>query len=451
MESQKIRINKGLDLPIAGRPDQIISDVKHPSTVALLGDDYIGVKPDFAVSVGDIVKLGQVLFADKKKPDVTFTSPGAGKVIAINRGHRRALISLVIALEGSDEVTFKSYAEHELPGLDRKSVTGLLLQSGLWTSLRARPFGKIADPALTPRSLFITATDSNPLAPSLSNIIEENMSSFANGITVLSSLTEGTVFLCTSPGVPLPEGMPDSLSVVEFSGPHPAGNAGTHIHFLDPVSRNKQVWHINAQDVIAVGSLFTTGTLPVERIVSLAGPSVQKPRLIKTRLGASVEDMTKGELTAGEHRSISGSVLSGITAHGERGYLGRFHQQVSVIPEYKKRDLLGWLRPGLNLYSVKNIVLSRWVENKLFSFNTSTQGERRAIYHTGSYEKVMPLDIMPTFLLKALAVDDIDEAERLGCLELDEEDLALCTFVCPSKIDHGAELRRNLALIEKEG
>jgi Na+-transporting NADH:ubiquinone oxidoreductase subunit A len=266
----------------------------------------------------------------------------------------------------------------------------------------------------------------------------------------LSRLTDGKVFLCKAPGddIPLPE--LDQLSVCEFSGPHPAGNAGTHIHFLDPVGLNKHVWYIHAQDVIDAGLLFTTGRLNVERVVSIAGSSVKKPRLVRTRIGACLDDLTSHELHPGEHRIISGSVLSGHRAEGPTGYLGRFHQQVSIIPEGRKKEFLGWLNPGLNLFSIKNIMLSSLLPKKTFGFTTATLGDKRAIVPVGAYEKVMPLDIMATHLLKALAMDDIEESEKLGCLELDEEDLALCTFVCPSKIDHCEALRRNLTLIEKE-
>jgi Na+-transporting NADH:ubiquinone oxidoreductase subunit A len=451
MKTRKITIKKGLNLPITGQPDQIISDRKHPGRVALLGIDYVGMKPHFSVSVGDYVKLGQPLFIDKKMPSLQYTAPGSGKVIAINRGEKRKLLSVVITLEGSDEITFNSYAEHELPGLDRQAVAGLLLVSGLWTAIRTRPFSKVADPEGTPHSLFINTMDTNPFAPSAERIIKGKERHFVNGLTVLSRLTEGKVFLCTAPGENIPVPELEFLAVVEFSGPHPAGNVGTHIHFLDPVSRNRNVWHVGAQDVIAIGILFTEGRLDVERIVSLAGPAAKNPRLIKTRIGASLEDITSGELKEGEQRIISGSVFSGHAAHGETGFLGRFHQQISLVPEGRQREFLGWLGPGFNRYSVKNIVLSRLFSKKKFDFTTATHGGRRAIVPVGAYEKVMPLDIMPTYLLKALAADDVEEAEKLGCLELDEEDLALCTFVCPAKIDHGAELRRNLTLIEKEG
>jgi Na+-transporting NADH:ubiquinone oxidoreductase subunit A len=293
--------------------------------------------------------------------------------------------------------------------------------------------------------------DTNPLAPSVAKILHGKERHFENGLTILSRLTEGRVYLCKSPGEAIPQPQVGSMSVIEFSGPHPAGNVGTHIHFIGPAGRNRQVWYINAQDVVDVGILFTSGKLNVERIISLAGPSVRNPRLIKTRTGASVEDITKGELKEGEHRIISGSVLSGHEAHGATGFLGKYHQQISVIPEGRKREFLGWLTPGLSLYSSKNIMLSRLFPHKKFAFTTSTCGDKRAIVPVGAYGKVMPLDIMTTYLLRALAVDDVEEAEKLGCLELDEEDLALCTFVCPSKIDHGFELRRNLTLIAKEG
>ncbi len=450
MDSKIITIKKGLDLPISGEPAQLISAGQHTDRIAILGIDYVGMRPQFEVSVGDYVKLGQLLFIDKKMPAVRYTSPGSGRVIEINRGDKRRLLSVVIALDNNYEISFNSYSDHELASLSRQDVQDLLLTSGLWTSIRSRPFSKVANPGTTPRSLFINVMDTSPLAPSIMKILEGKERHFINGITVLSRLTDGKVYLCKSPddSVPLPE--LEQLTVAEFSGPHPAGNSGTHIHFLDPVSLNKHVWYVNAQDVIATGILFTTGRLDVERVVSIAGPSVFKPRLVRTRIGASIDNLTSGELQQGEHRLISGSVLSGHRADGPTGYLGRYHQQVSIIPEERNREFLSWLNPGLNLFSIKNIVLSGFLPKKNYHFSTSTLGDKRALVPVGAYEKVMPMDIMATHLLKALEVDDIEEAEKLGCLELDEEDLALCTFACQSKIDHGVELRRNLTLIEKE-
>ena len=445
------KIKKGLNVPISGEPEQVIYDAQPVSQVAVVGPDYIGMKPTMKVAVGDVVKLGQVLFADKKNPAIQYTAPGAGKVVAVNRGHKRVLLSVVIQLSGDEEVKFQAYEAEALKDLDVDKIKELLLESGLWTSLRARPFGKTADPEMTPHSIFITAMDTEPLSPSVETVLKGREKDFENGVLVLSRLTGGSVFLCKAPGAKLTGGGIKGVVVEEFTGPHPAGLAGTHIHFLDPVGRNKTVWSINAQDVAAIGALFTTGKLNVERVVALAGPSVKKPRLLRTRMGASLRDLVAGELKEGEHRIISGSVLSGYAAHDELAYLGRYHQQVSVIPEGGQRKFLGWLSPGLDLFSVKNIVASKLIPHKKFDFNTNLHGGERPIVPIGSYEAVMPLDILATPLLRCLAINDVEEAEKLGALELVEEDLALCTYVCPSKIDHGENLRKTLTLIEKEG
>ncbi|MCW8850805.1 MAG: Na(+)-translocating NADH-quinone reductase subunit A [Melioribacteraceae bacterium] len=446
-----IRIKKGLDLPIIGEPKLLVDDSKKVTKVALLGNDYIGLKPTLLVTVGEKVKLGQALFTDKKMPSLKFTSPGSGTVVEINRGEKRVFLSMVIDLDGSDEVKFNSYSESEIPSLKLEAVKTQLLESGLWTALRERPFSKVANPEITPKAIFITALDSNPLAPSIEKILEGREAGFKNGIRVLSKLTEGNIFLCKEEGAKIPEPQVHNLNVQEFSGVHPKGLAGTHIHFLSPVSRNNKVWYINAQDVAAIGELFTTGKLNVNRIISLGGPVLKNPRYLKTRVGASLTELTNDELSAGECRIISGSVLHGRKATETENYLGRYHQQISVIEEHSERDFLGWVIPSSKLFSLKKVLLSSLTPNKKFSFNSALNGGKRAIVPSGSYEQVMPLDVLPTFLLRSLAVDDVEEAEKLGCLELDDEDLALCTFVCPSKIDHGVNLRRNLNLIDKEG
>lgn len=446
-----IKLRKGLNLPINGEPNQTVSAANPVKKVALLGPDYAGMKPDFTVSVGDTVKLGQLLFRDKKVPAIRYTAPGAGKVIEINRGAKRVFQSIVIELQGDAEETFQSFGADRIDSLEREKIVAQLLESGLWTALRARPFEKVPDPGGAPHSIFITAMDTNPLAPDIAKIIRPRSDEFMAGMKIVAKLTAGTLFLCKAKNSDIPVCQLANLRVEEFDGPHPAGNAGTHIHFLDPVSRTKTVWHIAAQDVAAIGHLFLTGRILTERVVSLAGPLIKQPRLLKTRLGASIEDLTQNELKEGKRRVISGSVLHGYHAEEALGYLGRYHQQVTVIPEGGERKLFGWLNPGLDLYSVKNIVLSKLFPGKKFDFNTNLHGGIRSIVPIGSYEKVMPLDILPTFLLRALAVADIDDAEKLGCLELAEEDLALCTYVCPSKIEHGENLRRVLTLIEKEG
>ncbi|MCH7689100.1 MAG: Na(+)-translocating NADH-quinone reductase subunit A, partial [Planctomycetes bacterium] len=399
-----ISITKGLDLPIAGEPKQTIETGPAVTTVALVADDYIGMKPTMIVKQGDSVRLGQLLFEDKMNLGVRFTSPGCGTVAAINRGAKRALQSVIVELEGNDEETFQSYHDSDLSALTREQVRSNLLNSGLWTCIRSRPYGKLPHPESTPHSLFVTAMDSNPLAADPEIIIGENEPAFVYGLQVVRHLTEGKLFLCKAPGTTIAGSDLDFVTVEEFSGPHPAGLPGTHIHFLDPVSDKKTVWHLNYQDVIAIGKLFATGKLSVERVISLGGPSVKNPRLLRTRIGANTGDLTREELEGEteDNRVVSGSVLSGRTAVEPFDFLGRFHLQLSALPEGRERLFLGWQRPGFDTFSVKRVFASAFMgAGKKFRFNTSTEGSNRAMVPIGMYEKVMPLDIIPTFLLRA--------------------------------------------------
>jgi len=444
-----IKIKAGLDLPISGAPAQRIEASRPVRSVAVVGYDYHGMKPTMAVQVGDRVQLGQVLFSDKKSPGVHYTAPGAGVVAAIHRGERRVLQSVVIDLEGDEQLTFAQYDTAQLGSLPDEQVRANLQQSGLWTALRTRPFSQVPAAEATPRSIFVTAIDTHPLAADPALVIAEHATDFENGLKVLSCLAK--VFLCKAEGVTLPGEQLAKVQAEAFAGPHPAGLAGTHIHFLDPVSASKSVWTINYQDVIAVGKLFATGQLWVERVVSLAGPVVEQPRLLRTRLGASLDELTAGELQPGYNRVISGSVLGGRTAHGAFAYLGRYHLQVSCLREGDDRELLHYLRAGVEKHSVLNIFVSKLLGAKKFAFSTSTNGSPRAMVPVGNYEEVMPLDILPTQLLRYLIVGDTEMAQKLGCLELDEEDLALCSYVCAGKYEYGPILRDNLSRIEKEG
>ncbi len=447
-----IRINKGLDLPITGSPQQTIDNGAAVASVALLGGDYIGMKPTMLVREGDRVKLGQVLFTDKKTTGVSYTSPGGGIVAAINRGAKRALQSVVISLDGSEQETFNAYPRSDLSRLNTEQVKQNMLASGLWTALRTRPYSKVPRPDSLPDSIFVTAMDTDPLAGNPETIINARGQDFMDGLTIISKLTQGKLFVCKSPNANVPIIDSQQIMVVEFAGPHPAGLVGTHIHFLNPVSATKTVWHLNYQDVIAIGRLFTSGRLDVGRIVALSGPMALKPRLIRTRLGANTKDLLAGELRHAESRVISGSVFCGHRAAGWASFLGRYHNQISVIAEGREREFLGWIKPGTNKFSVVNVFASSvFRKTKKFAFTTSQQGRPRAMIPIGTYEKIMPLDILPTQLLRALLVHDTDAAQALGCLELDEEDLALCSFVCPSKYDYGSTLRANLDQIEKQG
>ncbi len=446
-----IKIRQGLNLPISGEPDSTISPGPKVRSVALIGDDYHGMKPTMMVQVGDKVKLGQVLFTDKKNPQVAYTAPAAGTVAAINRGARRVLQSVVIDVEGDESETFNAFPANQLSGLDRAEVVKQLLNSGLWTALRTRPFSKVPDPDSAPRSIFVTAIDTQPLAADPQVVIAEHSETFAQGLQILARLTQGAVNVCTAANANLSLPSGDQFKQHQFGGVHPAGNAGTHIHFVDPVSANKTVWTIGYQDVIAVGKLFVTGQLYTERVISLAGPQVEKPRLIKTQLGANLDELCAGELKAGENRVISGSVFGGRKAAGAFAYLGRYHSQVSVLVEGRERPGLHYMRPGFDRFSAMPIYISKFFAGKKFPFTTSTNGSERAMVPIGAFEKVMPLDILPTQLLRALIVGDTEVAQQLGALELDEEDLALCTYVCSGKYEYGPILRDNLTKIELEG
>ncbi len=445
-------IKKGLDLPIAGSPAQTITDANPTSSVAILGNDYIGMKPTMLVEEGQSVKLGQPLFSDKKNPGVHFTSPAAGTVTSIKRGAKRILQAVIIELDGDDEIKFQSYDSSQLANLSRDDVKKNLLDSGLWAALRTRPYSKSPAPESSPQSIFVTAIDSNPLAANPDLIIKEYAVDYANGLTVLSHLTDGQVFVCQSPDSTTVNSNASNIETHTFSGPHPAGLASTHIHLAAPVSANKVAWQINYQDVIAIGKLFTSGSLWVERIISLAGPLVKNPRLLRTRLGAKTEDIVRDEVQHVQSRIISGSVLHGHTATNWAGYLGRFHQQISVIADSDEREFFGWIKPvGKNKYSALNVFFSKLFGKKNLNLTTSQNGSPRAMVPVGTFEMVMPLDILPTQLLRALVVKDTDAAQALGCLELDEEDLALCSFVCSGKFDYAPMLRANLTQIEKEG
>lgn len=444
------KIKKGLDIPLSGSPKQVIHDGPAISSVALLGEEYVGMRPTMLVELGDKVKRGQALFEDKKNPGVFFTSPISGTVSAVNRGAKRVLQSIVVTTDGSDDaVQFQSFSASELASVDGSVVRKQLLESGLWTAFRTRPFSTSPAADSQPSAIFVTAMDSNPLAADAAVVIAADAEAFKQGLTVLSRLTDKKVYVCKAAGANIPS--VTSVTVEEFAGPHPAGLAGTHIHMIDPVSLKKVAWHIGYQDVIAIGKLFTTGQYVSDRVIALAGPVVKEPRLVKTVLGASIDQLVAGQLNDGTNRVISGSVLNGKQTVGVHAYLGRFHTQVSALAEGYEKEFLGWLAPGSDKFSVTRAYLSHLNPKRLFNMTTTTNGSDRAMVPIGNYERVMPLDILPTLLLRDILVGDTDGAVSLGCLELDEEDLALCTFVCPGKYDYGVALRDCLTTIQKEG
>jgi Na+-transporting NADH:ubiquinone oxidoreductase subunit A len=447
----QFKLKNGLDIPISGSPEQVVDAGADVTRVSLLGADYPGLKPVLAVEEGNRVALGQTLFTDKNHPEISYTSPASGVVSRIVRGYRRVLEGIEIRIGGDAELRFDSYSREELDRLAATQVRSLLQRSGLWTALRTRPFSRVPAADGVPQAIFVTAMDSNPLAADPLVVISEYQEDFLSGLQVIQQLTDGSIWICTATGGDIP--VPDAarFKTAVFQGPHPAGLPGTHIHYLSPVSLERTVWHLNYQDVIAIGRLFTSGRLWVERLVALGGPAVRRPRLVRTRLGASLGDLLRNELIEAELRVISGSILAGRRAADAAAFLGRYHLQVSVLREGREREFFGWLAPGLNKFSASNAYLSAFFRGRKLAITTTQNGSPRAMIPVEAYQRVMPLRLLPTQLLRAILVGDTVTARELGCLELDEEDLALCSFVCPSKYDYGPALRETLNRIEKEG
>jgi len=445
-----IKIKKGLNLPIEGVPEQKVYPGPTVTKVAILGEEYNGMRPTMHVQVGDVVKKGQLLFEDKKNPGIKFTAPAAGEVIEINRGARRVLQSVVIKLQGDDEIVFQSFDNASLATAERSAISELLVESGAWTAIRTRPFSKNPAIGSTPSSIFVSAMDTNPLAADPQIIIAERKQDFAFGLKVLAKLTDGKVFVSKAPSADINTG-DATVDVNEFSGPHPAGLVGTHIHHLDPVGMKKCVWHVGYQDVIAIGSLLQTGKLDTTKVLSIAGPAAKAPKLVSTVLGASIDELVADQKIDGPVRVISGSILNGTTADGPQAYVGRYHNQVSLLVEDREKKLFGWIKPGSNQHSVTRAYLGHLSPKKLFNMTTTTNGSDRSMVPIGNYERIMPLDIIPTLLLRDLLSGDSDGASSLGALELDEEDLSLCTYVCPGKYNYGPVLRECLTKIEEEG
>ncbi|WP_417473663.1 Na(+)-translocating NADH-quinone reductase subunit A [Leisingera sp.] len=442
-------LRKGLDLPVTGAPEQTIQPGPAITSVAVLGPDYLGLKPRMLVQEGDEVRRGTPLFCHKDAEAAMMVAPLTGKVVAINRGARRVLQSVVIAVTDAEDagVDFSATGTAD----SAEGLTEKLCAAGLWTSFRTRPYSKMPQPGSKPNAIFVTAMDSEPLAADAAVIINDAADAFETGLKAITLLTEGTTFLCQKAGDSIPGGNIAGVEAAAFSGPHPSGLAGTHIHFLHPLQAEDEVWTISYQDVIAIGRLLQTGHLDPSRVVALAGPAARNPRLVRTVMGAAIDELTRGEIAVdGPVRVISGSILSGREAAGPLAYLGRFARQVALIEEDRKQIPLGWIRPMASKFAVQP-VLGSALSRKLFNLTSNLNGGRRAMVPTGTFEQLMPQDYLPTQLLRALLVMDTDTAQALGALELDEEDMGLVGFACPAKYEYGLALRDCLTKIEKEG
>lgn len=446
------RIKKGLDLPVEGAPDPgvdpappVTSPVSH---IGLNGADYVGLEPRLLVSEGDRVSAGAPLLEHKRDPDVAFTAPGSGRVLAVRRGARRVLKSVVIELDDA-----RAPAEIEYAG-ETSDIRAALLQSGLWTAFRARPFGHIPHSSSDPRAIFVTAMDTRPLSGDPGPVIAGNAALFARGLEALRDLSPAPVFLCTAPDWPGP--VVDGVQQAAFEGPHPAGLPGTHIHHLDPVGADRIAWYLGWQDVIAMGGLFADRRIRYERLVALGGNGVLRPRWVRTRLGANIRELTAGELRERDDgrsrlRVISGSVLCGREIREPELWLGRYHDQICAIENPAPGRRLRWRRLVDGRFSFAGTFARQTGAAPRSTFSTDQNGRATALVPIDAFEKLIPMDVLTEPLLRALLVGDTDQAQALGALELEEEDLALCSFVCPGKNDYGAVLRVNLERIEREG
>jgi len=449
--AEAIKIKKGLDIKMNGQAEKTISEVPRAKTFAIKPGDWHGLTPKIIPKLCDPVKVGTPIFFDKYHPEIKFTSPVSGILSSINRGERRRIVEVVIEDDGKD--TQEKFLQGDPADLKREQIVENLLESGLWTVIRQRPYKVIARPGKPPKSIFISAFDTSPLAPDYNFLLKDMEEDFQWGVNVLKQLTVGNVYLNLDGRNPGNKTL-TSVKGVElnhFKGPHPTGNVGIQIHNLDPINKGEIVWTVNPQDVVAIGRLFKTGKYDPSIVVAITGSRVQKPAYVKTIRGTAIAPLIENNLMEGENRVISGNVLAGRKIDAENGYLGSLHSHITVIPEGNYHELFGWILPGFKKFSVSRSFASTWLRpNRKFDLDTNYHGGERAFVMTGEYEKVLPMDIYPMQLLKSILVNDIDKMEQLGIYEVAEEDLALCEFVCTSKTPVTKILRDGLRSLRRE-
>lgn len=436
-----ILTKKGLDLPISGAPSTDIDTSITINTIALMGPDYIGLKPTMLVKEGDRVSSGQKLFEDKKNSGTFITSPSSGLVQSINRGEKRRFLSLIIEVDDSIEPTQFIAADYDSP-------VSFLVDSGALSYFRTRPYNRIPAKNELPKAIFINACDTNPLAIDPFHLINNDQELFNSGLAYISSINKDAKTFCAFQNNDFDQSVA-GINYNQFNGPHPAGLTGTHIHFLYPVGQNRTVWTISWQEVISLGYLLKNHTLRANKLVALGGPNVHEPKVLSVRYGSNISEMTAGAIQENS-RVISGSVLNGRTAESVMDYIGAYDNQVSVIPDVANDILFNWAMPGLKLHSKLPAFISSWLKPKEFIFNVSMNGGNRAIVPIPSYQEVMPLNILITQLLKSLVTFDIELGEKLGVLELAPEDLGLLSYICPSKYDYQSILDTNLEQMFEE-
>ncbi|HAF28174.1 MAG TPA: NADH:ubiquinone reductase (Na(+)-transporting) subunit A [Bacteroidales bacterium] len=447
--SKVIKIKKGLNISMLGTAEKIIKKADHADFYAVKPTDFQGIRPKLVVKVGDKVKAGTPLFYDKFQPEVQFTSPVSGEVTEINRGERRAILEVVVRADATIE--YEEFNVGDPKNLSKEKIVEVLQKSGLWPTLRQRPYSTIANPKDSPKAIFISAFDSAPLAPDMDYIVKDCVTCFQKGIDVLSKLTEGIIHLNINADYPAAETYTNAkgVQINKFTGPHPAGNVGIQINKIDPINKGDIVWYTYPQEIVSIGRLFEKGIYDATKIVALTGSEVKSPKYYKLINGASIKNLVSGNINDGELRYISGNVLTG-SKISKDGFVGYYDSQITVIPEGNYYEFFGWAKPGFKKHSASRAVFSWLIPGRKYKLDTNFHGGNRAYVMTGEYEKVFPMDIFPVQLIKAILVEDIDKMEQLGIYEVDEEDFALCEYVCTSKTEVQSIIRTGLDLMRKE-
>lgn len=447
--SKVISLKRGLNIRLKGEADKVLGNFIEADKVALKPTDFPGLIPKILVKVGQEVKAGEPVFFDKYNPDILFTAPTSGEVVAIDRGERRKVLEIVIKTDGKNSSL--DFPKVNPSKLSREEIKQQLIQSGLWPFLKQRPYGTVAKPSTSPIHIFISGFDSAPLAPDYEFILKGQTSSFQTGINALAKLTDGKIFVGIRPDQA--KGFFSEIKNIEinqFSGPHPAGNVGVQIHHISPLAKGERIWTIAPQEVLFIGRLFETGQLDLTKTIALCGSEVTEPKYYKVTNGTVLTNVLKNKTKkAGNERFIAGNVLTGTKAETD-DFLGFYDQQVTVIPEGDHYEFLGWAMPRLNKFSFSHSYFSWLMPKKAFVADANMNGEERAYVMTGQYEKVLPMNVLPVYLMKAIIADDIDRMEKLGIYDVVEEDLALCEYVCTSKIEVQRILRDGINLMIKE-
>lgn len=444
------KINKGYDVPIKGVAAKEISDLPKPSIVGLCPNEFRGMKPKLAVKEGDTVKIGSPLFFNKKQPEILFVSPASGTVSTIKYGPKRVIEEVVVtASQQAEYESFETFDLGKISKVSREDLVSHLCKTGLWPLIRRRPFTKIAQIAEQPKSLFVNCMDTAPLACDPNFAADGKDAAFQAGIEAMKRLAP-KVHVVTHRNPSNVFTKPQGVEHHTFEGKHPTGLVGTHINKIDPINKGDVVWCLNARDVITIGNTLLTGKYDVERVVAVAGPGAAKAQYYRTQLGVKVKDLLKGGTTDGEQRFVSGNVLYGLQK-SEESFLGYYDNLLSIVPEGRDQDLLGWALPTFSKQSFTRTLPTGFMPGKKFEMTTNLNGGRRAIIVSGEWDKVMAIDVYPEFLVKATMANDLDAMEQLGLLEVDPEDFALCTYICPSKTELTRVIADGLEMMEKEG